>query len=278
MIPVRKFKNLCVILNDNLTLAGRIKFTKIKNLTQELQYFKKQLLSGKNIASKLIHHKATLLSPENKKRIIGGYPIQINQQPCMAYLLLFYSYAPDFRGGAAIIGEYWAVTAAHCFNFITDDDVKQKKAFVCSNTSHWRKGFNKHLIIRTYVHEKYNDKITDYDIALVRVKNPFNGKFEKPVKWAASNYRYSYNAKVFVFGWGYTHPKRERISDDLQAVEIRIVDDNTCKERYVARRQRAAVTSRMICAMDQGKDACLFDSGGPLIRNKILIGNQKLFQ
>ncbi|KAF2900223.1 hypothetical protein ILUMI_05962, partial [Ignelater luminosus] len=68
------------------------------------------------------------------------------------------------------------------------ENIKKEEAFVCSNTSNWKKGCNKHLIVRKYRHSKYNYSEVDYDIGLVRVKTPFNGKFEKPIKWAGSNH------------------------------------------------------------------------------------------
>ncbi|KAF2893274.1 hypothetical protein ILUMI_12902 [Ignelater luminosus] len=122
-----------------------------------------------------------------KSRIIGGYPVDVKQFPFVAFLLTTDAYGWNFRGGADIVGKYWAITAAHCIKHIPAQ-IKKGDAFVCGNTSHWKKGFNRHLIVRAYVHEKYNEDNTDYDIALVRVKDPLTAKFEKPIKWANSNY------------------------------------------------------------------------------------------
>ncbi|KAF2888933.1 hypothetical protein ILUMI_17240, partial [Ignelater luminosus] len=150
-----------------------------------------------------------------------------------------------------------------------DGDIQENNAFVCSNTSNWKKGCNKHLIARKYKHNKYNSTEEDYDIGLVRVKVPFNGKFEKPIKWAGSNFKYPDNAQVTVLGWGYTHPNEEKLSDVLRYVNVQSMNYNTCKKRYKER--SSIVTSRMMCAMDIDKDACRFDSGGPLVLNRILI-------
>ncbi|KAF2893275.1 hypothetical protein ILUMI_12903, partial [Ignelater luminosus] len=78
---------------------------------------------------------------------------------------------------------------------------------------------------------------------------------------------YPNDVEVTVLGWGTTHRDVQRPSDDLRAVTIRLVNHNECKKKHRA----GGVTNTMVCAIEKGKDACMFDSGGPLIRNNILI-------
>lgn len=56
----------------------------------------------------------------------------------------------------------------------------------------------------------------------------------------------------------------------LQSTEIPVVNREICQEKYGA----DVVTTRMICAgyPEGGKDACLFDSGGPLVVDGSLTG------
>ncbi|KAF2901818.1 hypothetical protein ILUMI_04362 [Ignelater luminosus] len=251
---------------------SRVKLIKIKNLTQELQHYNAPLLPRKIFANKLIRYKATLRLRKTIQRIIGGQPTDIKYHPYVAFLLqIHFPLGLDFRGGAVIIGEYWAVTAAHCFKYIDDPYIKQELAFVCGNTSNWKLGGNEHHIIKIFKHERYNATELDYDIGLVKVKEPFNGKYEKSIKWASRNYKYVDNAHAIVLGWGSTRPIHDTsIQDNLRFVAVRLVNQEECKKRYS--REDTVVTSRMFCAFDKGKDACSFDSGGPLIRNKVLIG------
>ncbi|KAF2901817.1 hypothetical protein ILUMI_04361, partial [Ignelater luminosus] len=63
-------------------------------------------------------YKATLENPQDKKRIIGGQPADIKQHPYVAFMIVYFSSHWEFKGDAGIIGEYWAITAAHCFDFM----------------------------------------------------------------------------------------------------------------------------------------------------------------
>ncbi|KAF2900224.1 hypothetical protein ILUMI_05963 [Ignelater luminosus] len=253
-------KNLYLVFIFKLSLNniwGEIQITKIENRS----------------LPKEVSTEAVLLHPSNSQRIIGGYPVNIEQYPFVAFFMIILpGLGWNFRGGATIVGEYWGMTAAHCVQQIPDSYIKDKKAFLCGNTSHWKKGCNRHYIVRTYVHEKHKNSLGneeyDYDIALVRIKNPFNGKFEKPIKWANSNDEYPDNAAVTVLGWGSTRRNAATHSDVLHAVTIRLVNHNVCKKKY----RTGEVTNSMVCAIEKGKDACMYDSGGPLIRNNILIG------
>jgi len=67
---------------------------------------------------------------------------------------------------------------------------------------------------------------------------------------------------VTVMGWGNTRDSffNGRPSDILLEVEVDIVSNAECNSDY-----GGGVTSNMICAAREGKDACQGDSGGPLV-------------
>lgn len=72
-----------------------------------------------------------------------------------------------------------------------------------------------------------------------------------------------------VTGWGLTK-ENGSMSDKLIAVEVPIVSQEDCRSVY----GQSAITSRMICAglPEGGKDACQFDSGGPMRYANQLVG------
>ncbi|KAF2893273.1 hypothetical protein ILUMI_12901 [Ignelater luminosus] len=252
-------------------IVGRMKLTEVNNLTKELNlYNHNELLPWKNPTSKLTHYTASLLPSHKNSRIIGGRAVHIQKHPFTAYLALKGSRFFDFRGGAVIVARNWAISAAHCLEYIKSDDIKKNKAFVCSNTSYWQKDYKQHQITRKYIHEKYDADELDYDIGLLRVNQPFDGKFEKPIKWVGNNYKYIPNTNAYVLGWGSTDPSDFKVVTQLREAQIKLEDFNKCSKRY--EEKNYLLTDRMICAGEEGKDACVYDSGGPLIQNGALIG------
>ena len=51
------------------------------------------------------------------------------------------------------------------------------------------------------------------------------------------------------------------ISNALLRVEVPFVDAETCEDDYTG----YAISDKMICAGEKGKDSCQGDSGGPLV-------------
>ncbi|KAF2893271.1 hypothetical protein ILUMI_12899 [Ignelater luminosus] len=252
--------------------AGKVKLMKTKKLTLHLYNHKNHLLQKENIARKSVrHHYTPALPPVKTRRTFGGHLVDIKQKPFVAFLLTQFFGPWHLIGGAAIVGSYWAITAAHCIKDITDANIKKGLVSVCGNTSNWKRGCNKHEIIQKYIHEKYNkNNGVDYDIALVKVKQPFDGKYEKPIKLARSNNKYPRIVHAAVFGWGFRDQVERNVSNILGYITVNLMNHNTCKKKYPNRNY--TVTSRMICAIDKEKDACFIDSGGPVVQNNVLIG------
>ncbi|KAF2891694.1 hypothetical protein ILUMI_14479 [Ignelater luminosus] len=164
--------------------------------------------------------------------MIGGTPADIENYPSMAYLFVEKAAGYDYRGGAAIIGMYWAITAAHCLIFIPDFLIKSKAAFIGSNTSYWENNFVKHQIIKKYVHAQFNKKELDFDIGLVKVHNPFDGIYEKPIKLAVVNYGYNDATAALALGWGTTDPLAYSVVSRLRLAEVKLKNFKICQENY----------------------------------------------
>ncbi|XP_049816554.1 trypsin-1-like [Schistocerca nitens] len=73
---------------------------------------------------------------------------------------------------------------------------------------------------------------------------------------------------VTVSGWGYQH-SGSGSSSTLQAVDINVVDRETCRKVFVAVN---VVTERMTCSGEFTRGVCIDDSGGPLVNSGTQVG------
>lgn len=114
---------------------------------------------------------------------------------------------------------------------------------------------------KVIVHSLYNDNDKDYDIAMVKLKNPveFND-FIKPVCLPDVETKFVAGKFCTVTGFGALAENGPQ-TRKLQQANVPLVDFGQCKRKY------RGLTDRMLCAgYDQGRiDSCQGDSGGPLV-------------
>ncbi|KAF2903166.1 hypothetical protein ILUMI_03024 [Ignelater luminosus] len=219
--------------------------------------------------------KALLLANE---RIVGGVKVDnMNKYPFMVSLVIKKDAGlkrDAFKCGAAIITRQWVVTAAHCFEETPLINIQHYKIY--SNSLIWWKGLI-HDIKSYFVHPNFNEAFyTENDIALAKVKNPFLLKFEKPVTIAGDRYSFETNRSVTIIGWGLPYDYKAhdaRPLNDLYETQVKLFDQKYCSGLY-SKDKHVRVAKTMICAADYtgGKDACVFDSGGPMLDKTLLIG------
>ncbi|XP_031638810.1 polyserase-2-like [Contarinia nasturtii] len=196
--------------------------------------------------------------PQLDGRIVGGFPMNITQAP---YQVSFQMYSRHICGGS-IISSNWIVTAAHCVSpdsFKDDLSIFQIRA---GSTSRSNDGelINIKRIIR---HEKYDNKLTDFDYALVELVEPLQlDETKKVVKLHNFDEIFPENTTLLVTGWGDTHNLSESRSQ-LRGTEVPLLNQKICQIAY----NEEILTPRMLCAGFEkgGKDACQGDSGGPLV-------------
>ncbi|XP_067000659.2 trypsin-1 [Anabrus simplex] len=191
-------------------------------------------------------------------RIVGGEKADIKDFP---YQVAFLE-DNDVMCGASIIGEEWALTAAHCVV-----GMKPKEVTLRVGSSSYKKGGEVHKATELKKHKKYSDKSDDNDIALIKVSPPF--KFTDKVKAIELNEKaVKGGTKAIVTGWGVTKEDNPDVPATLRKVEIPVVDHAKCAKML------EGITANMLCAgYEEGKkDACQGDSGGPLAADGKLIG------
>lgn len=162
-----------------------------------------------------------------------------------------------FICGGSIVNERWVVTAAHCV-----EGVAASRFTVLAGTNDRTSSRPKVAVSRVIVHPQYNDRTSDYDIALLRLTEALS---QTPVGLLtqADETRFAApGTAATITGWGATAEGGSTSRRLLQA-EVPIREQSYCRNRY----GNAAVTDRMLCAgLNQGGvDSCQGDSGGPLV-------------
>ena len=203
----------------------------------------------------------------NRFRIVGGelaergaWPWQVSMQKRGRHTC-----------GAAIIGNQWILTAAHCFTikippWMDSDDVY----IISAHPEYWQMVVGEHVIHdgehgqsfdveKIIVHSMY-DKEDDgdpHDIALVKLKSPLvYSEFVKPICLPKRDHDFDHNKKCYATGWGDTagtspHKyKLHQVNDD-------IIPTASC-------RWGAILTDSQICFGRDKVGTCSGDSGGPL--------------
>lgn len=112
------------------------------------------------------------------------------------------------------------------------------------------------------IHQKYNERTMDFDIALLHLSKPVNySDAVSPICMPSSSWNSSNTSQCYVTGWGQIR-EAGPTSDKLRVAQVPIIEHNECKKMY----QGKSLTRRMLCAgYKQGRiDSCQGDSGGPL--------------
>ncbi|KAF2886667.1 hypothetical protein ILUMI_19506 [Ignelater luminosus] len=210
----------------------------------------------------------------NQQRIVGGRLALAGYYPFMAGIVIKerdMQANNSLQCGCAIIALTWVITAAHCLTLIEQQDLSRDDVYISAGHNMWTKG-NKHYAILWTYHPKYDEDILNNDIGLIRVKQQFNKKNEKPVALAAEKYKYLENKTVKILGWGVKSSKSKIVQQNLNVIEVQIFNHSYCQKLY--RIHKEMVTKTMLCAGHPkgGRDACQFDSGGPMLDRSLLIG------
>ncbi|PSN50402.1 hypothetical protein C0J52_08570 [Blattella germanica] len=126
-----------------------------------------------------------------------------------------------------------------------------------------------HNVSEIRIHPQYQYQKPDYDIAVIKVSQPFEyNDTVHPIPLTSEEP--NAGTPVNVSGWG-DLSLGGLSPNQLQQVEVNIVDRQECVLNYEGVWN---ITERVICAgvSDGGKDYCTLDDGGPLVANGELVG------
>ena len=198
-------------------------------------------------------------------RIVGGTVAGAADNPFQVALLrrnTANNQDAQFCGGT-LVRENIVVTAAHCSDFVTADQVQ-----VLTGTRRLDGTGDRRDVSRIVIHPAWDADTFDNDVAVWELSTNATGialatlaTEEGPV-----------GSNLLATGWGETEAGPPPI--ELRRVEVPLVTEENCND---ANSYNGAITDTMLCAgLDLGgRDTCQGDSGGPLTRgtdNSVLTG------
>lgn len=178
---------------------------------------------------------------QRETKIIGGQVAREGQFPYQVALLKW----KQMYCGGSIIAASVVLTAAHC----EIDDLKNFIIFAGGNNYKRLEEGQVRNLAQRIAHEKYTEVGNGFDIALIKVKRPFN--FTGLVKPIALSTSGNEPTTVLASGWGLTRDgDPNSIPDNLQYVTMGYLSRNDCLNYW------DRLPANVVCATAPGKDTC----------------------
>ncbi|XP_064537843.1 trypsin alpha-3-like [Drosophila montana] len=197
------------------------------------------------------------------QRIVNGRPIDIKVAPWQVALL---NNSEHFCGGSIVSGDI-IITAAECLR----NRISIAQLTVRAGSANWNSGGQLAKVDDYRIHEHHGSETHENDIAVLKLVRPLRlGPSVQIIALATESPEHGSDA--YVSGWGIRKVRRECARPtELHGVSLKIVERKTCAlSKYSLIGWE--ITKDMICATDQGRDACGNDLGGPLVSKAQLVG------
>ncbi|KAA0707196.1 Mannan-binding lectin serine protease 2 [Triplophysa tibetana] len=189
-------------------------------------------------------------SKETLSRVIKGKNAEKNDCPWQAMILV----GARFLGGASLLSDDWALTAAHVLHSYQDaTNLKLKMGIVNYRDAEAVVAIPEKI----FIHPEYHHDNFQYnnDIALIKLENKVRvSGTVMPVCLPGKDERFLLRADNFgkVSGWGVRNPHVSRIQSlRLQYAHIPVADFENCKAKYESTqidKGKLIVTENMMCA------------------------------
>ncbi|KAL4112928.1 hypothetical protein QTP88_016643 [Uroleucon formosanum] len=207
----------------------------------------------------------------SKTQIVGGSFAELGAWPWMAALGYQNISLPNSKYkwmcGGSLISDRYVLTAAHCtvgLGMYRLSVVRLGDLNLNPNVVDGADPIDV-AILRVIIHNQYNTRELKNDIALLELGNSvgFN-QFIQPICLPILLQHRATSLVEFelsLAGWGSTMLSQS--SDSLMEVELPVVENSECKQKYSI--FDIDIDDTQLCAGIKGRDGCNGDSGGPLM-------------
>ncbi|XP_017048683.1 seminase-like [Drosophila ficusphila] len=197
-----------------------------------------------------------------KPRVIGGY-VTTNEK--LGGYLMSLRYEKKFICGGTLLHDLIVLTAAHCFR----NRPKTNEWIAAGGISKLSEVGIEREFRDIFRSAEFRENDTHMDVALVRLKSPMRGKGIGKLSLCSTNLKPG--LELVVSGWGMTNVNVSGANNLLHSAVVPFIDKERCRTAYHP--SSLILTDSMLCAGSLGKkDACTFDSGGPLVYKKQVCG------
>ncbi|GAB0088365.1 uncharacterized protein DMENIID0001_027690 [Sergentomyia squamirostris] len=203
-----------------------------------------------------------------QKRIIGGRLAQFAEYPWQAHIRIL-----EYQCGGVLLSRRFIATAAHCIQqarirdiivFLGELDTQN------SGTVSEPLPAERHRVLQKIIHPRFQFRITQpdrFDLALLKLSRPAGYKSHiLPICLPASSLDLT-GLNGFIAGWGKTEASTGTGTSILRTASVPILSLKECAAWHESKSINVELFNEMICAghLDGHQDACLGDSGSPLI-------------
>ncbi|CAG0922381.1 unnamed protein product [Notodromas monacha] len=196
-------------------------------------------------------------------RIVGGANSRGGAWPWIAALYK----EGVYQCGGTLMSPQWLISAGHCFYHATDQYWVARLGALRRGTSLASPFEQVRHITHIILHPKYEDTGFINDISVLRMERAVElTDFVRPICLPPPDLPVQTGRICTVAGWGQLFEVGRIFPDTLQEVQMPLLSTEDCRKRTVFF-PLYRITENMFCAGYErgGRDACLGDSGGPLM-------------